>query len=362
MRRLVVLFVVLLVGAAAFGLSSSSTGLSVNHDTVSASTFRAELAAISQHPTLDCFITALDPQDYAPGSGGDSIDAAGAAAWANFRVEGLAINEYVTRQLKYVPDTAELAKAQTSLELEMTQQAKDDSLDCPGTAQEALAEMPAEMRTTEIQSQATSLYLVAKLRTSIPLTTASMKRYYAAHVADFDTLCLSIAIIAPSEVSAFSKSQAAGLSVAALAKLYSEDQANASTGGSAGCFSPKEDTYESVRDDIDFSLPLDTFPSTPAYVTENGSEYALYIAVTKKTVTPFATASPAVLEDLQNLNAVSAKALKISLLQAAAVHVDPALGRWATSSSGPEVSVLVKPATRDVTGSKKLTAPDSHYR
>jgi len=361
-RRLVVLFVVSLVGAAAFGLSSSSTGLSVNHEAVSANTFRAELAAISLHPTLDCFITALDPQNYAPGAGGDSIGAAGAAAWANFRVEGLAIDQYVTQRLKYVPDPAELAKATTSLELEMTQQAKNDSLNCPGTAQQALAEMPVEMRRTEIQTQATSLYLVTKLKKSIPLTTTSMQQFYASHVADYDTLCVSVAIVLPNEVSAFSKNQSAGMSVAELAKLYSQDQANASKGGAAGCFSPAESSYEAVRSDIDFSLPLNTFPSTPAYVTDNGSEYALYIAVTKKTVTPFASAEPAVLEDLQNLNAVSAKELKNGVLEAAAVHVDPAFGRWPTSSSGPEVAALTKPTKADVTGSKKLTTPDSRYR
>jgi len=361
-RRLVVLFVVALVGAAAFGLSNSSTGLSVNHQTVSASTFRAELAAISQHPTLDCFITALDPEDYAPGAGGYSIGAAGAAAWANFRVEGLAINQYVTRELKYAPDAAELARAETSLELEMTAEAKSRSLNCPGTAAEALSEMPAELRTAEIETQATSLYLVGKVRASIPLTTASMKGYYAAHVADYDTLCLSIAIVPPSEVSDFSKSQAAGDSVAELARLYSADRANADAGGAAGCFSPSEDSYEAVRADVDFSLPLDTFPSTPAYITDDGSEYALYVALTKETATPFATAEPAVLEDLQDLNAAAARSLKNSLLKSDAVHVDPAFGRWATSAAGPGVIATDRPAQGDVTGPAKLTAPNARYR
>lgn len=357
MRRLVALFVVALLGATLYGLSGSSSGISVNHATVSGATFRTELSAISHDNTLQCFITALDPVNYAPGAGGYSIKAAGAAAWANLRVEGLAIDQYVTRNLKYHPSANELALAKSSLEGEMTQQAIANSLSCPGTSSQALAAMPSEMRTAEIEAQATSLYLVSKLKKTIPLTKTSMKSYYAAHTSDYDTLCVSLALVLPSDVSAFAKSQAAGLSVAALAQQYSQDPSR-KKGGTYGCFSPSVSSYTGVRADVT-SLALDTFPTTPQYITYNNGTYALYVAVTKRSVTPFNQASSLVLSDLQSLNASSANTLKNSLLYAAAVHVDPAYGRWGLNTTGPQVFVPATPAPSDVTVPTKLTASGS---
>ena len=193
MRRLVALFVVALVGAALYGLSGASSGVSVNHDTVSGSTLDSELAAISHNNSLQCYLTALDPNNFAPGAGGYSIKAAGAAAWANLRVEGLAIDQYVTTTYHYHPSAAALASAKVSLvnelqSAEVATQSTSNPLKCPGTSADAVAEMPSEMRTAEIQSQATSQYLVNKIKTAIPLTASAMKKYYNQHVSDYDTL------------------------------------------------------------------------------------------------------------------------------------------------------------------------------
>lgn len=360
MRRLVAFFVLALVVAGLYGLSNASSGISVNHQRVDGATFRAELTSIAQNNTLDCFVTALDPTNFAAGSGGDTIAATGAAAWADLRVEGLAINQYVTTKLHYTPDAAELASAKTSLESEMTDQAKANSLTCPGTSVEALAEMPAEMRTAEIQAQATSLYLVAKLKKAIPLTTASMQSYYTAHQSDYDTLCVSIALVQPSQVATFSKAQSSGESVADLAKTYSQDPSG-ETGGAYGCFAPSNASYVGVRSDV-HGLALDTFPTTPQYINYNGGTYALYVAVTKRTATPFAMAESTVLSDLRSLNAESANTVKNNLLYEAAVHVDPAFGRWGLNTTGPQVFAPAAPAKSGVTGAKKLTAAASSYQ
>ena len=58
--------------------------------------------------------------------------------------------------------------------------------------------MPAEMRTTEIAAQAASLYLVSKLKRDHPAHDASMQQYYTTHDADYDTLCVSVALVPPS--------------------------------------------------------------------------------------------------------------------------------------------------------------------
>ena len=192
----------------------------------------------------------------------------------------------------------------------MTDQAKTDSLDCPGTAADAVAEMPGEMRTAEIQSEATSQYLVNKVKAAIPLTASAMKTFYNEHADDYDTLCVSIALVPPADVTAFAQSQAAGLSVAELAKKYSQDP-SAAKGGAYGCFAPASTSYSGVRAAVGTER-LDVFPTTPEYTDYNGTEYALYVAVTKRTLTPYAQAAQAVLSDLQTLNAAAASSERIT--------------------------------------------------
>lgn len=334
--------------------------MSADHGAVSNYTLSAELSAIAHNPDLECYINALDPTSYTLGAGGDSVNASAAAVWANLRVEGLAINEYVTTILKYHPDAAQLAAAKTSLESEMTEEAANSSPKCTGTVAEAVAEMPAEMRSSEIQSQATSLYLVKKLNETIPLTVTSMKAYYQSHTSDYDTLCVSIALVLPASVGAFDKTEAAGASVATLAKDYSQDP-SATKGGAYGCFAPSNESFASVRADA-ASGTFDTFPTTPQYIDYNSSEYALFVAVTKRTATPYAEAAEAVLSDLQNLNAQAASKVKNSLLGAAAVHVDPSFGQWGLNTTGPEVFAPTVPAKVNVTGTKKLTSGSSTYK
>jgi hypothetical protein len=325
---------------------------------VSGSTLRSELNTIAQHKTLACYLDVLDPTNYASGAGGDSINAAGAAAWANLRVEGLAINQYVTTSLKYVPDASELATAKSSLEGEMTEAASAAGKNCSGTSSEALGQMTSEMRQAEIEAQATSLYLVAKVKKAIPLTTASMKSYYTKHTSQYDTLCISVAVVAASDVSAFAQAQSAGASVATLAKEFSED-ASGAKGGAYGCYTPSESSYTSIRADV-AGLKADTFATTPISISYDGTTAALYVAVTKRTVTPYASAAQLVLSDLKNLNASSASEVKNDLLYTAAVHVDPAFGRWGLSeASGLGVFAPASPAKGAVTGATQLSATGS---
>lgn len=361
MRRLVVLFVVALVGAALYGLSGSSSGVSVNHETVSGYTLDSELAAISHHAALSCFITDLDPAStFTSGAGGDSIKAAAAAAWANLRVEGLAIDQYVTTTYHYHPNAAELASAKVSLvnelqsaESEAESESTSPAVKCTGTSADAVAEMTSEMRTAEIESQATSQYLVNKIKAAIPLTATAMKQYYNQHVSDYDTLCVSIALVEPADVSAFDSAEASGLSVAALAKKYSQDPSS-SKGGAYGCFAPSSSSYAGVRADVG-TEGLNQFSTTPQYIEYNDAEYGLFVAVTKRTVTPYAKAAQAVLSDLQGLNAEAASTEKNQLLEEAAVYVDPAFGQWGTSSTGPGVFASASPAKSGVPGAKSLT-------
>ena len=347
-RRLIALLVIALAGATLYGLSSNSSGISVNGSTVSSSTFRAELAAITSNPTLGCYIAALDPASFAPGSGGASMVAGGAAAWANLRVEGIAIDQYAAKSLHFHPDAATLAKAQTSLEGELSAAAtsasqSSQSAPCTGTSAEALAEMPNEMRNFEIASQAASLDLVAKLDTTVPLTLTSMKQYFSAHISDYDTICVSVALVQPTQVTAFNAAQAEGMSVADLAKKFSADQ-TASKGGAYGCYAPGNSSFTAVRSDT-ISTALNSFPKTPQYINDNGSEAALFVAPTKRTPNTFAKAESTVLSDVESANASSANTEKSRILYYSAIAIDPSFGRWGLSSSGPTVFAPATPSS-----------------
>jgi hypothetical protein len=359
-RRLVALLVVALLGATIFGLSSESSGLSVSGTGVSGNTFRSELNAISASPVLQCYLKALDPVSFAPGGGSHTIAASGAAAWANFRIEGIAITNYVKAHLNYHPSASTLAAAKSALESEMDQEATAKTSNCPGTPADALAAMPGEMRTAQIAGEASSIYLVGKLNTTIPLTTKSMETYYASHVSDYDTLCVSIALVPLSNVSAFAKAQAAGESVATLVTQFSVDTTTAKDGGAAGCFPPSNASYTSVRSDVG-STQLNAFETTPQYVSDSGTTVALFVAPTKRTVTPYAQAAAAVLADLQNSNASSAATEEETILYEAAVGLDPAFGKWTLGSTGDSVTASNLPSKNDVTRATSLTTSATTY-
>lgn len=357
MRRLVILLVLALIGATAFGLTGVSSGVSVNGTSISNAALRSELSVVAATPIVQCYLEGLGAVNYAKGGGGSSIVETGAAAWTNLRIEGVAIDEYVTSHFKFHATAADLATAKSSLEGELTQAATTESLTCPGTSTQALAAMSSSMRNALIEGQAASLYLVSKLNSTIPLTVASMKAYYASHTSSYDTLCISLALVPTTQVTAFAKAQAAGASVATLAKSYSVD-ASGAKGGAYGCYSPTSTEYSSVRNDVG-TTKLNTFPTTPSYITSNGTEYALYVAATSRTTTPYAKAAAAVLSDIESANASAANVVKENILYEAAIAVDPAFGRWGLNTSGPGVFVSAVPSTSDVNAATVLTTANA---
>ena len=101
MRRLVALFVTAILGAGAFGLTAGSSAVGVNGSSVSNPTFLNELAAISTSKNIQCYLEVIDNVGFAAGGGGSSLTNTGTAAWANTRVEGIAIAQYAAKYLKF---------------------------------------------------------------------------------------------------------------------------------------------------------------------------------------------------------------------------------------------------------------------
>lgn len=354
MRRVIIFLVLAVVGAGWYGLSGARVALAVNGTSVSQTQFRAELRALATNPGLFCYMSSLDNTALAkPGAGNDTVTAAGATAWANLRVEGIAIDQYVGVALKYHPSAAALSRATTALEGELAQAAAQTSNTCSGTPAQALAAMPSELRTAEIEDQASSMYLVSKLNATIPLTASAIKTYYLSHRARYDRICVAVAVVAPSNVAAFTAAQSQGLSVAALAKKFSAD-ASAAKGGDYGCYAPSSTSYTSVRNDVG-TTPVGHFPTTPLSISYNGGTYALFVAATSKSPTPLAQAQGVVISDIQASNATAANSVKASILYAAAVALDPSFGRWGLAASGPTIFAPGLPADSGPASTTQLT-------
>jgi len=151
---------------------------------------------------------------------------------------------------------------------------------------QALAEMPAEMRTFEIASQAASLDLVCQTRhDGAAHGDLDEEVLLDATTANYDTICVSVAVVDPTQITNFNEAQSEGMSVAELAKKFSADP-SASKGGVYGCFGPTSSSFSGVRT-ATASTPLNTFPTTPEQITYDNAEADLFVAPTKRTPTPF---------------------------------------------------------------------------
>lgn len=339
--------------------------MAVNGTSVSPGEFRAELDAFNAHPGLYCYVSSLiNAAITKQGAGRDSISAASEIQWMNLRLEGIAIDRYVATALHHVPSAAELVSARAALEGELTQAAVHASQTCTGTAAQAVAEMPAAMRTAQIEDQASSAYLLSKLNAAIALTPAKIKAYYQSHLSNYENLCVAVAIVPQTSLTAFAASQSQGMSVSALAKKYSADPTTAAKGGSFGCFAPNSSSYASVRNDIGTTavghFSTTAIPYTP---TQGGPTYGLFVTAISKTPASFATAQGTVISDIQSLNATTANSVKSNILYAAAVTIDPAFGRWGLSTSGPSVFAPALPAqTGPATSTQLTTASATPYQ
>ena len=360
-RRVIILLVAAILGAGWYGFADSPPAVAVNGASVSTSDLHAELNAFNSHPALFCYVSSLiNAAILKPGAGRDSLSTSTEVQWLNLRVEGIAIDRYVSSVLHYRPSAADLTSAQLALEGELTQGAAHASQNCPGTAAQALAQMPLEMRRAEIEDQASSAYLLSKLNATIPLTPSTIEAYYRTHLSNYENICVAVAIVPQSQLHAFATAQSQGLSVAKLAKKFSIDRSSAAKGGFYGCFSPSSSSYSSVRADI-ATTALGHFSKTALPYTPNqgGPTYGLFVGPVSKTPVPFSQAQGVVISDIQTSNATAATSVKANILFAAAVAIDPSLGRWGLSASGPAVFAPALPSQSGPATTAQLTTPSA---
>ena len=350
MRRILVFLVLSLSLAGLYGVHSRSVAVTVNGTSISSTELNTEMSDVAHHGILQCYLGALVRNGFAPASARDAISTTAVASWVNGRVQGLTIASYVQSHYHYVPSASDLRTAQSAFEGELTQLAQQYSLSCPGTSAQALAAMPAALRRAEIAQQADSMYLLTRLKTTTPLTLANMKAYYHAHLSNFRTICISLALVPVAKVHAFEAGIRHGASLSALAHAYSTDP-SAKRGGTFGCYGPTSSSYAAVVQDLK-GVKLGHW--SHAFVYQSGV-LDVFLAPTSVTVVPFAKAAATVLADLQTANSQAASQLESQLLYYAHVKIDDSLGLWSLTSSGPTVGGLTTPATSAVNAPKLLS-------
>jgi len=350
-RRVLAFLLAALLVAAGFGIHSRSQAIAVNGTSVSAPEITAELATLSHTPTVQCFFGALAQNGFSSAAGADSVSPTAVAAWLKLRVEGLAIASYVKSAYHYVPSSAALATATSALEGELTQAAVQNSLNCPGSSTSALAALPAPLRRAEVAEQADSMFLLTKLKTTIPLTASSIASYYRAHRSSYRTYCISVALVPITKAKAFQNAVHAGQTTAQVARRFSIDPSG-KKGGAYGCYSPSNSVYPQVSSDVK-GLKKNQWSTPFAY---NNSADVLYVVPTSMTTAPLRDVAASIVAAIQSQNAKSASAVEASLLYYAQVSIDDSLGLWTLTSAGPTVGALTTPATANVTSPTLFTA------
>lgn len=342
MRRLFFALIVLVGGALWFGAAQPTPALTVNGVHLTHQEYVAELSTLHKVSNVACFFSPLAGASLQAGVGYDSMNSNAAAAWMNLRVEGIALEHYVTTTLKYHATARRLATAKTSLEAELSAAATADGLDCPGTSSAAIAAMPAGMRNAMIDSQAASLYLISKLNSTIALTPKSIAAYYAAHRSNYTTLCIAVAVVDPHRAAAFIRDAKHGVALSALAKKYSIDP-SAKKGGAYGCYAAGSTNYATVSA-YTKGIAMGHFNLKDSVISYGTSQEDLFVGPTAYHRLTLSQAKTKVEADITASNASAANQVKSSVLYAAAVSIDPAFGRWGLASSGPQVFAVALPS------------------
>jgi hypothetical protein len=337
-RRVAVVVVVALAAAVLAGALWRTSAISVNSSAISADTLRGELSAIAHSPGYQCYIGtqialggSTSGYGFPSGTTSYGFSPVGSASWTQLQVGGLAVEDFVVRQYHWSPSAADLAQSRAEYTNELAAGAAAARANCPVSAEAAVASMPVAFVSTQVRYYAASLELISHVPGAIGLDEASLHAYYDAHPRAYDTVCASIALVPPSQGSAFAHDQRAGASIEQLAKKYSVD-ASASSGGAIGCFAPGDPNYAAVRT-YTLGQPVNVFPTTPKVAPTQSGEYLLYVAPTKLTPNSFEQASTQVFADVRSANASLAGSVQSEILATSHIAIDPAFAIWSASTT-----------------------------
>jgi len=355
-KRLIVLLIVLAGGLAAAAFAVPSNAALVNGVSITQQQLNSDLTAIASSPDYRCFLNAEE----AVGTGGQtalpSVDGAGPIAgggshptvttgFAGYYLDTAIGHQLVfelaaTQHLRLTPQV--LATARTELNGQITAILSDvaqtkyacGSATQALTAKEVLGTMPGSFVDTSVRFDAT-VSVLEEDAAGVGSSSAGFQRYFAAHAAEFDTACFTVA-----EYSSETAAEAAVAEVAA-GTPFSTVAAGTQGGGPQGC-----DILYGVAASLPSGTNLESLAANAVSnpISENGAY--LLVQITSRTPTSFAKAKTEVESAVQSAGASKAGKVIDAAEKAANISVDARYGKW--SATDTHVFPPSVPATADV--------------
>ena len=326
MRRLVALLILAAVAAPWCGANLSTAAVHSGGRGESNYGFAHEVYAIHSSPGASCYFTALWGVKFEGGAGLGTYALPGVTAWANRRIEGLAVEAYAREFLAFSPSAADLAAARAELVTMMSAAAASTSQTCGQSADEALNGLPPSVQDSVVMAQAAGKYVLTKVPNHIGTDSASLRAFYNAHRSEYDNICIRVAVVLPENIDGFQSAVANG---ASPVKAVQEFSLRVENDGQLGCFDASTNARDVVR-----GLRLNQW-SAPQSVSYQGLPTAAFFSVISRTPQPLNAATQAlVLADIKRVNDGAVTALRDGIFQRVGVRVNPQLGRFANGQSG----------------------------
>jgi len=337
-----VLALVIVVGAAVWRFPEAADAAAVDGSTISTSSFYGDLAAISAHPDFVCYLKVAAK---AQGQGFTSTQGATpgtystdfAAYWLTRRINAEAAKVFDAQHHLKVT-SADLATAQERYIASIDAVGSLQGSTCTAKGAAVLAELPAGFRAAEIARQADYDAMLAATNAALA-DPSKLQAFYAAHLHDFDTYCLSGIVGTQAQVAQAQAEIAAGMSFAEAAAKFSQDPSSAAKGGQLGCWGPTSAAYANV---VAIAGKVPAGQLAPPYVNQYGN-YIL-VKVDTRTPTPYAEAAAAVRTAFEAAGQQASAAVLGGLLYRAEVAVNPAIGFWNHVRGDLKVLPPAKPA------------------
>ena len=338
MRRLIALLVSALIVIPWLGATVSTAAVQGGQFAESNYDFAHEVHAIKNSDAASCYARALWGVSFTGGAGLGTYDLAGVTAWANLRLEGLAIASYANDHLRFAPTADDLVKARANLVRQMSLSATASGQSCSGSASDALAALPARVQEAMVMSEAASEVVLAKIPSRISEDDASLRAFYNSHRNEYAKICIRIAVVMKDDVPLFQADARAGKSAEALVKKYSVD-ASRNSKGEYGCFDATTNAREFVR-----GAKIGEW-GQPQAVNVGGAY--LIVSPMSRTMQPFSDpkVQAQVLSDVRKLNAGSAGAIKEGIFARVGLRVNPQIGRFGNGQNGLGIYPPATPST-----------------
>lgn len=355
MRRLIAFLLAAAVIVPWLGATVSTAAVQGGSGSESNYDFAHEVHAIKNSEGASCYVGALWGVTFTGGAGLGTYDLASVTAWANLRLEGLAIASYAKEQFQFAPTAKDLETARNNVIRQMTSSATAKALSCPGTPGDALDSLPTTVQESIVMAEAASEQVLAEVPSRISEDDASLQAFYNAHRSEYDKICVRVAVVLPEDVASFQADARSGKSPVDLVKKYSLDSSRAQN-GEYGCFDATSNARELVR-----GVAIGEW-GQPQAVSGSGSSYYLLVSPMSRTSQPYAnpTVQAQVLTDVRKLNAGSATAIKEGIFARVGIRVNPQIGRFGNGQSGLGIYPPSTPAAELVpNGGVGLAVPSS---